>query len=167
MVSRVLRLGSVSVLLLVLLLVVPVRSETTGTTLVRGLATAVLLGAAITVLLWQLRLTAEDQDRRVDGLVASLVLVVVTFALGFYALEVHRPGEVAGLDTRVDALYFTCSTMLTIGYGDVHAAGQPARVLVLVQMVVDIVFVASAGSLLTGRIRRRAQSRARRASGAP
>ncbi|TCI97653.1 potassium channel family protein [Aeromicrobium sp. IC_218] len=160
--TRWLRLGTVVGLLLALFMTVPVRPGDGGTTVVRSLGALLLLVLATAVLLWQLRLTAEDGDRRVDGLVASVGLVVMAFALGFYALEVHRPGEVAGLTTRVDALYFTCSTMLTIGYGDVHAVGQGARVLVLVQMLVDIVLVAAAGSLLANRLRERARARARR-----
>jgi voltage-gated potassium channel len=80
--------------------------------------------------------------------------------LAFYVVEQHRPGEIVGLNSRLDSLYFTVSTLLTIGYGDVHAAGQLARALVLVQTVFDVVFVATAASLLSSRVRSAAQRRA-------
>jgi voltage-gated potassium channel len=52
------------------------------------------------------------------------------------------------------------TTLLTIGFGDIHAAGQVARVLVLVQMVFNVVIIATAASTITTRIRTRAGVRA-------
>jgi voltage-gated potassium channel len=56
------------------------------------------------------------------------------------------------LHTRTDALYFTLSTLTTIGFGDVHAVGQVARVLVIVQMIFDVVFVAAVAATLRGHL---------------
>ena len=50
--------------------------------------------------------------------------------------------------------------MLTIGYGDVHAQGQVARAFVLVQIIFNTVFVATAVALLSSRVRRVAVERA-------
>jgi voltage-gated potassium channel len=52
------------------------------------------------------------------------------------------------------------TTMTTVGTGDVHAAGQVARALVLVQMVFNVVFVATIATLLSTRVRLAAESRA-------
>jgi voltage-gated potassium channel len=82
-------------------------------------------------------------DAGIQSVVMLLELVIVVFALGYYVLERSATGEVAGLQTRTDALYFTLSTVATIGYGDVHAVGQLARGLVIVQIVFDAVFVAA------------------------
>ena len=41
----------------------------------------------------------------------------------------------------MDALYFTMSTIATVGFGDVHATGQVARVVVTVQIFLDLIFV--------------------------
>ncbi|MFE6509636.1 potassium channel family protein [Nocardioides sp. NPDC057767] len=72
-----------------------------------------------------------------------LILLVMSASLTFFLLDQVRPDELIGLETRTDALYFTLSTMTTVGYGDVHAAGQIARALVCVMIVFDIVVVAS------------------------
>jgi voltage-gated potassium channel len=96
-------------------------------------------------------------DAGIQSLVMLLELVAVVFALGYYVLELSAPGEVAGLQTRTDALYFTVSTVATVGYGDVHAVGQLARGLVIVQIVFDVVFVAALVTLLRGRLRSRSQ----------
>lgn len=133
----------------------------------RGVTSVLWVVLLAWLLVRQLRMQVDEGDRRIDGLVLSVVAVVVAFSLGFYLMAEQRPGEIAGLHTRIDALYFTMSTLTTVGFGDVHATGQTARVLVLVQMVFNIVFVTTAAALLSSRIRSVAAERAaaRRASG--
>lgn len=97
---------------------------------------------------------------RVDILLTLLSLVAVVFALGYLLLEDASPGQFVGLQTRTDALYFTLSTLATVGFGDVHAQGQVARALVSMQIVFDVVFVAALVATLTGRLRYRAAERA-------
>lgn len=101
------------------------------------------------------RQLSADPDADLHSLVMLLELVAVVFALGYYLLDVTTPGEIAGLRTRTDSLYFTLSTLTTIGFGDVHAVGQVARVMVIVQMVFDVVFVAAVAAVLSGRLRAR------------
>jgi voltage-gated potassium channel len=100
-----------------------------------------------------------DESVRLEGLVLLLYVVVPVFALGFYALEHADADQFAGLDTKTDALYFSTSTVATVGFGDVHATGQLARALVTVQITFDLVFVAALGSVLANQIRERAAAR--------
>jgi voltage-gated potassium channel len=97
---------------------------------------------------------------RVDILLTLLGLVAVVFAFGYLLLEDASPGQFVGLQTRTDALYFTLSTLATVGFGDVHAQGQVARAMVSTQIVFDVVFVAALVATLTGRLRYRAAERA-------
>ncbi len=82
-------------------------------------------------------------------LVNLLLTVVTVFALGFYAVATNMPGEFTGIETRIDALYFTLTTMTTTGYGDIHATGQVGRVLVSVAFVFNIVFLGLFGAELS------------------
>jgi voltage-gated potassium channel len=126
----------------------------TTASLVLTLAGVAALGWAITgEIRHQL---AGDSTTRIPGLFMLLALVAVVFALGYYLLEQTTPGQMAGLETRTDALYFTLSTLGTLGYGDVYAAGQIARGLVAVQIVFDVVFVAALVAVVSGRVRHRA-----------
>jgi voltage-gated potassium channel len=112
----------------------------------------------------------DDESVRLESLVFLVYVVVPTFALGYFALEHADSAQFASLSTKTDALYFTLSTLATVGFGDVHATGQLARVLVIVQIAFDLVFVAALVSLLTTQIRDRAASRrvaAERSSGEP
>lgn len=144
-------------LLLLGYFVAPVEPQLHPGGLGRILGTLVVLGVLAAGLTRMLRLHVRDDERRVEGLVLGILVVVVVFAFGFYALEYHQPGQVVGLHTRVDALYYTVATLSTIGYGDVHAVGQAARVLVIVQVAFDFVFVAAAANLLATHLRAAAQ----------
>lgn len=88
-------------------------------------------------------------------LLLAFELVLVIFSLGYYLLTVQQPEQFSGLSTRLDALYFSMTTMSTVGHGDIHAQGQLARLLVTVQLVFNLVFVASLVSLFQDQIRRR------------
>jgi alkylhydroperoxidase/carboxymuconolactone decarboxylase family protein YurZ len=120
------------------------------------IAGTAVLGWAITS---QVRRHLAGDADDLQSLVTLLALVLLVFTLGFYALERTNPGQIAGLHTRIDALYFTLATMGTVGYGDVHASGQVARVIVSTQMIFNIVFVGTLASVVTRRVRIRALER--------
>lgn len=116
---------------------------------------AIAVGTNLLVTMGALTLVATLMVRELDSvrrglpgrsvrvLAMLLILLVMSASLTFFLLDQARPDEVAGLDTRTDALYFTLSTMTTVGYGDVHAEGQIARALVCVMIVFNVVVVAS------------------------
>ena len=84
-----------------------------------------------------------ETGRSAPALAMLLVLLVMAFSLTFYLVEVASPGQFVDLHTRTDALYFTLTTMATVGYGDIHAEGQLARALVGAVIAFDVVVVAS------------------------
>jgi hypothetical protein len=159
MAVRWLRLATALILVLVAYALVPTSFEEQASALGRLVAVLALLVGAAVVMIRQLRLSAFDWDRGIDGLVLAVEVMTVAFALIFYLIALQDPGQVVGLHTRVDSLYFTASTMLTVGYGDIHAEGQLARTLVLIQMVFDVIFIAAAAGMLSSRVRRAASAR--------
>jgi voltage-gated potassium channel len=154
-VAHVARLVVIGLLVLALYFVVPVDSNPYGGPALRVGVAVLLFAALATAVVGQVQRSLADQDRRLDGLICAILGVWVVFALAFHLLAVHQRDQVEGLHTKIDALYFTASTMLTIGYGDVHATGQVARGLVLFQMLFDVVFVATAATTLNAHVRRR------------
>lgn len=162
---RVLRGVVMIALVVVLYFVVPVevRDEDIVYRVILSMLVVGLLTAGV---IWQVILHVEDPNRRVDGLVLGLLFAVLAFALGFYKLNLEDPGQIDGLVTRLDSLYFTVSTLLTVGFGDIHAEGQIARAMVLVAMVFNVAVIATAAATLTSRVRLHAEAlaEARRAA---
>ena len=101
----------------------------------------------------------DDGVVRIESLIFLIYFVVPLFALGYFALESADPSQFAELTTKTDALYFTVSTLATVGFGDVHATDQLSRILVTIQVAFDLVFVGALVTLLTSLIRQRATTR--------
>ena len=72
-----------------------------------------------------------------------LVLVVMSASMAFFLIDLVDATQISGLHTKTDALYFTLTTMATVGYGDVHAAGQLARAIVSCLIVFNVVVIAA------------------------
>jgi voltage-gated potassium channel len=147
--------------------VTPISRDLQRNTLVRILVAILILALMAAGVVRQLRRHLDDTDRRVDGLIVSITVVMAVFSLSFFTLEQRDPGQFVEMDTRLDALYFTVATAASVGYGDVHAAGQAARALVLVQMVFNVIFIGTAVALLSSRVRAVANARARARTTAP
>jgi voltage-gated potassium channel len=90
------------------------------------------------------RMTLGEELRFTGGqLLIALEIVMVVFSLTYYSLAIYGTDQMSGLETKVDALYFTATTIGTVGYGDIHSVGQLARVLNTIQIVFDVVFIAA------------------------
>lgn len=86
------------------------------------------------------------------GLRASILGVMVLevlalFSLTYLAISDH-PGQIIGMTTPLDSLYFTMTTLMTIGFGDIAAQGQLARGTVLVQMFFSVLVLSASVRLL-------------------
>ncbi len=84
-----------------------------------------------------------ESQRSTTALAIAVAVMVVAFSMAFYLLQRLGENQMVGLDTRTDALYFTLSTMATVGYGDVHATGQLARLFVCGLIVFNVVVLAA------------------------
>ncbi|GGX57579.1 metal transporter [Streptomyces fructofermentans] len=107
------------------------------------------------VFLWEVRTIVRSSHPRlkaVEALAATLALFLVLFAGGYFLLEHSSPGSFNEPLTRTDALYFTVTTLSTVGYGDIAADSEPARVMVMLQMVCGLLFVGGAARVLTGAV---------------
>ncbi len=101
-------------------------------------------------------------DRPLVEAAQALVLVFTTLVVGFAAVfyvMAGAEGQFDGLNTRVDAVYFTVTTLSTVGFGDVVATGQAARVAVTCQVVFSVTFISLAARVLIGTATRRTERR--------
>ena len=89
-----------------------------------------------------------------EALVQLMTILMTGFAAVYYGMN-HAHDQFRGIDTRIDALYFTVTTLSTVGYGDITAVSQTARVAVTVQMVFDLAFLGIAVRVLSATARRR------------
>ncbi|MBD0674814.1 potassium channel family protein [Streptomyces sp. CBMA156] len=98
--------------------------------------------------------------RPVVWLAFLICLALTVFSTTYYVLGSHKP-EFAGLETRLDALYFTVVTLATVGYGDITPAGQTARLVVVLQIGYNFVFLAAAAGTASRAVRGNVERRIR------
>lgn len=118
-----------------------------------------LFGVGLALLIWWIirelmkQLTAGSNPRvGVHSLINLLYPVVALFALAYYLISRNDPSQFDGLVTRTDALYYTVITLGTIGYGDINAVGQFARVITMIQVAFDLVVIGAFVAVASSRI---------------
>ncbi|MFJ2777394.1 MULTISPECIES: potassium channel family protein [unclassified Kitasatospora] len=120
---------------------------------VSWLAFAVILTGLSGLLLARITDVLRGTGKRPGVWLVFLICLSLTCFAGAYYVLAGHPGEFAGLYTRLDALYFTVVTMATVGYGDITAVGQSPRLVVVLQIAYNFVFLAAAAGTLSRTIR--------------
>ncbi len=102
---------------------------------------------------WQIRtvLDAEHPSiRAIESLSGYVPLLLVLFAADYYLMARADPASFnVHILTRTDSLYFTLTIFSTVGFGDTNATSQGARVVVMVQIVLNLTVLGLGVRLLT------------------
>jgi voltage-gated potassium channel len=94
-----------------------------------------------------------------EALAISLPLFLLLFASTYYVMARLAPGSFGGHLTRTDAMYFTVTVFTTVGFGDITAKTETARLVVTGQMIADL-FVFGVGlRIVLGAVSRGQQRR--------
>jgi len=89
----------------------------------------------------------------VQVLAVVFPLFIVVFAASYFLMSREHPGSFSARLTRTDALYFTVTVFSTVGFGDLVAVSETARLMVTGQMVGDLIVIGAGVHLLAGAIR--------------
>ena len=150
-VRSLLRSLLVSVAIVVGYFLLPMRNLTaaSGLGLVIGLVVVALLIA------WQLRAITRSpypRIRAIGALATSVPLFLVIFATTYNLMGATQPGSFSEPMSRLDAAYFTVTVFATVGFGDIVATSEPARTVVTVQMIGNLVMVGLVARALFGAV---------------
>jgi voltage-gated potassium channel len=109
---------------------------------------AIVVGGVViltAVILHQVRSiirAAHPAAKAVEALALTGPLFLLLFASTYFLMSQADAGSFnpSGL-TRSDTLYFTVTVFATVGFGDIVATSHSARVLVTVQMILDLILI--------------------------
>ena len=124
-----------------------------------GTAIGLLIGIVVFagVMVWQVRAIAGSRYpglRAAEALGLILPLFLVLFASTYFVMERASAASFTEPLTRTDALYFTVTVFSTVGFGDITAKSEAARVVLIVQMLADLAFLGAGIRVLVGAVRR-------------
>jgi voltage-gated potassium channel len=140
---------------LTLYYLLPLEREST-VTLVVTTAIGVVVTAGVAV--WQVGAVARSrlpQLRAVEAVVTVAALAVVVFAGTYLGMSKNDTAAFSEPLDHTGALYFTMTTLATIGYGDIAPRTNPGRIAVMLQMVVNVAVLGAAVKVLAGTARSR------------
>ena len=114
-----------------------------------------LIGA---VFAWQIRrisVAELPELRAVEALGIVIVVFLVLFSGIYLAMSHDAPRTFSQALDHIQALYFTITIFSTVGFGDITPRTDTARVLVSIQMLLDLVIIGAAVRLIFSAARSR------------
>jgi hypothetical protein len=129
-----------------------------------GTAARLLIGllvfAGLTV--WQIKAIAGARYpglRAAEALGLIVPLYLLLFASTYFLMERASAANFTQPLTRTDALYFSVTVFTTVGFGDISAKSETARVVLIIQMLADLALLGAGARVLLGAVHRGQQRR--------
>jgi voltage-gated potassium channel len=139
--------------LLILYYVLPLGDRDVSPTAVTFAIELVLVGVLLSLQVRQISIAEHPRLRAIEALSFSLPLFILMFAAVYYEIARGSPGSFTQDLTRTDSLYFTVTTFASVGFGDITPVSQTTRVLVMIQMVVDLILVGIIAHAIVGAVK--------------
>ena len=158
-IAAVLRGLVVTTVLVVLYYLMPLDQPWDTGTAVR-LVIGLLIFAGLTA--WQVKAVAGSRYpglRAAEALGLIIPLYLLLFASTYFLMERASAANFTQSLSRTDALYFSVTVFATVGFGDIAAKSETARVVLIVQMLADLALLGAGARVLLGAVRRGQQRR--------
>jgi len=92
--------------------------------------------------------------RALEALATSIPLFLLLFASTYVVIAAMSHSNFSQPMTHTNALYFAVTVFSTVGFGDITATTQAARLVVTGQMLADIVIVGLGARVIVGAVTR-------------
>ena len=107
-------------------------------------ATMLIIGlvALAGLLVYQVRAITRSPFpllRGIEALATSIPLFLLLFAATYVVLATISASSFSQPLSRTDAIYFTVTVFATVGFGDITAKTEVARLIVTGQMIADLI----------------------------
>jgi voltage-gated potassium channel len=106
---------------------------------------------------WQVRAIERSTYpgiRAVQSLASTTPFFLLLFASIYLILSLKDPEMFTEPLTRTDALYLTVTIFATVGFGDISAQAETARLVVTAQMLLDLVVLGLGIQVILGAVKR-------------
>ena len=97
--------------------------------------------------------------RAIEALATSIPLFLLLFASVYVVMATISASNFSEPLTHTDALYFTVTVFSTVGFGDITAKSEAARLVVTSQMIADLLIIGLGLRVIVGAVTRSRQQR--------
>jgi len=97
--------------------------------------------------------------RAIEALATSIPLFLLLFASVYVVMATISASNFSEPLTHTDALYFTVTVFSTVGFGDITAKSEAARLVVTSQMIADLLIIGIGLRVIVGAVTRSRQQR--------
>ena len=97
--------------------------------------------------------------RAIEALATSIPLFLLLFASVYVVMATISASNFSEPLTHTDALYFTVTVFSTVGFGDITAKSEAARLVVTSQMIADLLIIGLGLRVIVGAVTRGRQQR--------
>jgi len=114
------------------------------------------------LMVWQVRAIIGARYpglRAAEALGVIIPLYLLLFASTYFVMQRTSAANFTQPLTRTDALYFSVTVFTTVGFGDIAAKSETARIALIVQMLADLALLGAGARVLLGAVRRGQQRR--------
>jgi hypothetical protein len=121
--------------------IAPIRADGRLDPIVRLVVGLAILGAVVAFQIRAILKAKHPEIRAAESIVTAIGLFVVASAVMDLALSHHDPHSFTERLDRISAMYFVITVVATVGFGDIAAKTDPARLVVTVQMLLNLTLI--------------------------
>ena len=117
----------------------------------------VALALLTVVIAWQVRAIIGSEHpgiRASYALASSTPMFLLLFAAAYVILSLNNSEAFSEPLSRSDSIYFTVTVFSTVGFGDITPVTEPARLVVVGQMILDLVVLGLGVRLILSAVQR-------------
>ncbi len=123
-----------------------------------AIATLVIgLAALIGLVAFQVRAITGSRYpglRALEALAVTVPLFLLLFASAYLVMAATSARSFSQPMNHTDALYFTVTVFATVGFGDITATADTARLVVTGQMIIDLIILGLGARVILGAVSR-------------
>ena len=157
-VASMLRIIAVSGTMLVIYATVPIGQRPSESIAIRLCVALLVLIAVLGLQFRSVSRSPHPTFKGVEAVAVSIPLLVLSFAATYVGMAAAEQSSFNESVSRVDGVYFSVTVLATVGFGDIVPTSETARVVVTVQMIVDLILVGLIAKVLVGAVQRRRQA---------
>ncbi|WP_406187229.1 potassium channel family protein [Streptomyces sp. NBC_01006] len=132
----------------------PMDSAFTATTVLALVGGIAALVGLLAWQIYQITLSPRPGLKAMEAVAITVPMFVLLYATSCFLMEHSAPGSFSEPLSRTDALYFAMTVFSTVGFGDITARSETARLLTTGQITLNLLLLGVAARLLANAVQR-------------